>query len=239
MDPDAKKYLLQLRIISNIPLYGRFTVVDDHIIITKWNFLGSIYGLYDNGSKFVIDFLNDLYSAVDIFLSKFVYKEFVHTYDNYSLLISLIERISDSRMGLRNLMSTYSRDPTVVVKLYHIEYDVVTPLLYRALYKILKYGSYKVKNITAGSMDCIIQKTIYDLRKNYITKFLMSHSDVIKDDDWAITNGVDECVDVECEDSRGDKIDNVCDVEVRDVAACDVAVRDVAAYSVGMCEDDR
>lgn len=127
MDTEFDKFLVELKIINNIPINGKLIIENNCLIIDNNTFLSTIYRKwYRHSRKDTISHLNILYSSVFSMIDKYLdshllkpnfkidAKDYLVFYDMKNKLIYLKDALFSSKIGIKNLIGTYNDDNNMV-----------------------------------------------------------------------------------------------------------------------------
>jgi len=130
MNPEFDKFLVDLKIINNIPKNGKLIIEDNCLIIDNNTWISSLYRKwYKYNRRDTISYLKDLYNRIFQLVDKWMSynilnpekkidsRDYILYYNYKNNLIYIKDGLFKSKIGIKNLIGTYTDDTEMVKEL--------------------------------------------------------------------------------------------------------------------------
>jgi hypothetical protein len=127
-------YLCRLKIISNLPTNGKFSITNNDLNIYYNSLSGWVWRKFNGDNKEqTTKYLIEFYSEIGAFSEQTMYnikieKNIIKRNKKMMMLVSLAEKIKESLYGIKNLINTYKGFLKTVSLLECLEQDIIIQL---------------------------------------------------------------------------------------------------------------
>ena len=133
MDNILHIYLTKLRIISKIPINGKIDITNNDLNIYNGTIINwCLRKFYGDNKYTAIKYLTDLYREINSFSDQLMYsiesdKNNISKNKKINMLVTLVEKVKESLIGIKNLIGTYKGYIKVISNLECLEQDIIIP----------------------------------------------------------------------------------------------------------------